>query len=44
MTENDRTACHSYLNKLVGENNCTFHYSRIKNPVNANYSNLNEKI
>ena len=43
MTENDRQSCLSYLNKFVGQNNNTFHYSSNKKPINTDYSALNEK-
>ena len=44
MTANDSKSYLSYLNKLVDGCNNTFHHSINKNPINADYSALTEKL
>ena len=44
MTVNDSTSYLSYLNKIVVHYNNTYHQSINKNPVNADYSALTEKM
>ena len=44
MTANDNKSYLPYLNKLVDHYNNTYHHSINKNPINADYSALNEKI
>ena len=44
MTANDNKSYLPYLNKLVDQYNNTYHHSINKNPINADYSALNEKI
>ena len=44
MTANDNKFYLSYLNKLVGLYNNTYHRSINKKPFNADYSALTEKI
>ena len=44
MTANDSKSFLSYLNKLVGQYNNTYHHSINKNPINAGNSDLTEKI
>ena len=44
MTANDSTSYLSYLNKIVVHYNNTYHQSINKNPVNADYSALTEKM
>ena len=43
MTANDSKSYLSYLNKLVDQQNNTYHYSTGKKPIDANYSALNKK-
>ena len=43
MIANDSKSYLSYLNKLVGQYNNTYHHSINKKPINADYSNLTEK-
>ena len=44
MAANDSKSYLSYLNKLVDQNNNTYHHSIDKKPIIANYSSLTEKI
>ena len=44
MTAIDSKSYLSYLNKLVGHYNNTYHHSINKKPVKADYSTLTEKI
>ena len=44
MTANDNKSYLPYLNKLVDQYNNTYHHSINKNPINAAYSALTEKI
>ena len=44
MIANDSKSYLSYLNKLMGEYNNTYHHSINKKTINANYSALTEKI
>ena len=44
MTANDSKSYVSYLNKLVDQYNNTHHHSINKKPINADYSDLTEKI
>ena len=44
MIANDSKSHLSYLNKLMGEYNNTYHHSINKKTINANYSALTEKI
>ena len=44
MTANDSKSYLSYLNKLVDQYNNTYHHSINKKPINADYSDLTEKI
>ena len=44
MTANDSKSYLSYLNKLLVQQNNTYHHSINKNPINADYSTLTEKI
>ena len=43
MTANDSKSYLSYLSKLVGQYNNTYHHGINKKPINADYSNLTEK-
>ena len=44
MTANENKSYLPYLNKLVDLNNNTYHHSVNKNPIDADYSALTEKI
>ena len=44
MTANDRKSYLSYLNKLLDEYKNTYHHSINEKPINADYSDLTEKI
>ena len=44
MTANDNKSYLSYLNKLVGQDDTTYHHSIGKKPINVDYSALTEKI
>ena len=44
MTLNDSKPYLSYLNKLVDQYSNAYHHSINKNPINTDYSALNEKI
>ena len=44
MTANDSKSYLNYLNKLLVHQNNTYHHSINKNPINADYSTLTEKI
>ena len=44
MTANDSNSYLPYLNKLVDQNNNTYHHSNNKKPIGADYSVLTEKI
>ena len=44
MTANDHKSELSYLNKLVDQYHNNYHHSIVKNPNNADYSALTEKI
>ena len=44
MTANDNKSYFSYLNKLVGQDDTTYHHSIGKKPINVDYSALTEKI
>ena len=44
MRANDSKSCLSYLDKLEGQYNKTYHYSFNKKNINADYSALTEKI
>ena len=44
MTPNENKSYLPYMNKLVGQYNNTYHHSINKNPINAAYSALTEKI
>ena len=44
MAANENKSYHPYLNKLVDLNNNTYHHSVNKNPIDADYSALTEKI
>ena len=44
MTANNKKSYLSSLNKLVDQYNNTYHHSINKNPINADYSALTEKI
>ena len=44
MTANDRKSYLSYLNKLVDQDNNTYHHCINKKPINGDYSTLTEKI
>ena len=44
MTANQNKSYLPYLNKLVDLNNNTYHHSVNKNPIDADYSALTEKI
>ena len=44
MTANDSKSYLPYLNKLVDQYNNTYHHFINKNPINADYSALTEKI
>ena len=44
MTANDSKSYLSYLNILVNQYNNTYHHLINKEPINANYSALTEKI
>ena len=43
MTANDSKSYLPYLNKIVDQQNNTYHYSINKIPINANYSALTER-
>ena len=44
MTPNENKSYLTYMNKLVDQYNNTYHHSINKNPINAAYSALTEKI
>ena len=44
MTPNENKTYLPYMNKLVDQYNNTYHHSINKNPINAAYSALTEKI
>ena len=44
MTPNENKSYLPYMNKLVDQYNNTYHHSINKNPINAAYSALTEKI
>ena len=43
MTANNNKSYLSYLNKLVNQNNNTYHHSISKKPINTDYSASTEK-
>ena len=44
MAANDSKSYLRYLNNLLGQYNNTYHHSTHKNPINADYSDLSEKL
>ena len=44
MAANNSKSYHPFLNKLVEQNNNTYHHSIIKKPINDDHSALTEKI
>ena len=44
MTDNDSKSYLPFLNKLADQYNNNYHQSIGKNPINANYSGLTEKV